>query len=65
MTREQAETAVDAIFEDLRGRKTLKWLFDENPESCAPIAYGISAIDRETQAEIRETWIGLMMSAAQ
>lgn len=64
MTREQAESAVDAIFADLRGRRTLKWLFDPEPENCGPIADGINVIDRETQADIRETWIGLVMTAS-
>ena len=63
MTREKAERAVDAIFKDLRRRRTLKWLFDAEPENCGPIADGINVIDRETQAEIRETWIGLVMAA--
>ena len=61
MTREQAERAVDQIFADLRDRRMLKWLFDANPESCGPIAPGIDVIDRETQNEIRETWIGILM----
>lgn len=65
MTREQAERAVDAIFEDLRDRRTLKWLFDPEPENCGPIAPGIEVIDRGVQAEIRETWIGLVMAASQ
>lgn len=65
MTREQAERAVDAIFADLRDRRTLKWLFDPEPENCGPIADGINVISRETQDEIRETWIGLVMAAAQ
>ena len=65
MTREQAEHAIDAIFANLRDRRTLKWLFDPYPENCGPIADGINVIDRETQAEIRETWIGIVMSASQ
>jgi len=65
MSREQAERAVDAIFDDLRGRRTLKWLFDPEPENCGPIADGINVIDRETQSEIRETWIGFVISASQ
>ncbi len=64
MTREQAERAVDAIFADLRGRRTLKWLFDAEPENCGPIADGINVIDRETQVEIREAWIGFVMTAS-
>lgn len=63
MTREQAERAVDAIFADLRDRRTLKHLFDAEPEYCGPIAPGINAISRETQEEIRETWIGLVLAA--
>lgn len=65
MTRKQAEHAVDAIFADLRGRRTLKWLFDPEPEGCGPIAPGINVIDRDVQAEIRETWIGIVMSETQ
>jgi hypothetical protein len=65
MTREQAERAVDNIFADLRDRRTLKWLFDPEPENCGPIAPGVDVIGREVQAEIRETWIGLVMAASQ
>lgn len=61
MTRDEAEQAVDAIFVDLRDRRFLKWLFDAEPENCGPIADGINVIDRETQNEIRETWIGILM----
>lgn len=63
MEREQAEAAVDAIFADLRGRRLLKWLFDADPENCGPIAPGIDVIDLETQDEIRETWIGILMTS--
>lgn len=64
MSREAAERAVDAIFEDLRDRRFLKWLFDANPERCGPIAPGINVLDREVQNEIRETWIGILMKTA-
>lgn len=66
MTREQAGAKVDAIFDDLRDRRFLKWLFSEDPEDAGPILHmrdgsPLMALDREVQDEIREAWIGLMM----
>lgn len=66
MTRKQAEAAIDAIFEDLRDRRFLKWLFDAEPESMGPILHDSSgtplmALNREVQADIREAWIGILM----
>lgn len=65
MTRKQAERAIDAIFADLRDRRTLKWLFDSDPENCGPIAKGINVISRTVQAEIREAWIAIVMEHGQ
>lgn len=64
MNREQAEHAVDRIFKDLRGRRVLKWLFDEDPENCGPIADDIDPISLEVQGEIREAWIAILISSA-
>lgn len=68
MTRAEAETAIDAIFEDLRDRKFLKWLFCEDPESAGPILHmrdglPLMPLDGEVQAEIREAWITILLRA--
>jgi len=44
--------AADAILADLRGRKLLKYLFDENPDHCGAYGYVDQPIDLETQREI-------------
>lgn len=66
MTREEAEAAVDAIFEDLRDRRFLKWLFCEDPESAGPILHerngdALMPLNSDVQNEIREAWIGILM----
>lgn len=67
ITREQAEAVVDAIFEDLRDRRFLKWLFCEEPENAGPILYDshgypLMPLDSEVQNEIREAWIAIVMA---
>lgn len=66
MTRDQAEIAVDAIFEDLRDRRFLKWLFAAEPERMGPILHErtgepLMALEREVQGEIRDAWIAILM----
>ena len=48
MTREQAETIVDAITKDILDRSGIG---DE-----------MEWIDDETRSEIRETWVGIVMN---
>lgn len=67
MSREQAEKLVDAIFEDLRDRRFLKWMFNEHGEKAGPILHNLHGeplmpLDLDVQAEIREAWITLAMS---
>jgi hypothetical protein len=62
MTSKTAEEeAVDAIFEDLRDRKLLKWLFCEDPDHTGPIMIDIHGkpirpLDSDVQDEIRREW---------
>jgi hypothetical protein len=68
MSREQAEKLVDAIFEDLRDRRFLKWLFNEDGERAGPILKSTNGedlmpLDVEVQDEIREAWIKLAMTS--
>lgn len=68
MTREEAEAKVDAIFEDLRDRRFLKWLFCEHPEHAGPILHNshgepLMPLDSEVQGEIREAWIAILMKS--
>ena len=55
------EQAVEAIFEDLRDRKFLKWLFCEEPEDAGPILHDaqgkpLMPLDRDVQDEISREW---------
>jgi len=62
MDRELAERAADAIFEDLRDRKFLKWLLAEDADSMGPILHErdgapLMPISEAVQAEMRREWI--------
>ena len=68
MERAEAEKAVDAIFEDLRDRRFLKWLFADQtyrrePGMIARFAGGdeLHELSADVQAEIREAWISILM----
>lgn len=60
MTEEQLDRAVDNIFEDLRDRRFLKWLFtpdvgrDEHLIAYFSDGDPLYAFDREVQQEIRD-----------
>ena len=67
-TREQADAAVDAIFEDLRDRRFLKWLFCANPDNAGAILHErtgepLMPLDTHVQSEIRDAWAKLIMAA--
>lgn len=69
MSREQVEACVDAIFEDLRDRRFLKWLFAEDPANMGPILHErdgtpLLPLDEEVQNEIREAWVKIIMDLA-
>jgi len=66
MERAEAEKAVDAIFEDLRDRRFLKWLFADpegGPGMIARFQDGeeLWPLDGEVQQEIREEWISILV----
>lgn len=66
MTREQAEAAVDAIFNDLRDRRFLKWLFAEEGARGVPIMHDhrgepLMPLNGEVQDDIRESWVSILM----
>jgi len=55
------EEAVEAVFEDLRDRKFLKWLFCEDPDRAGPIMIDrhgkpLMPLDSDVQDEIRREW---------
>jgi hypothetical protein len=69
MERAEAEKCVDAIFEDLRDRRFLKWLFAEHPEAMGPILHDrdgtpLMPLDRAVQSEMREAWIAILMKSS-
>ena len=66
MTREEAERLVDAIFDDLRDRRLLKWLFNPTGKDAGPILHdmhgeALMPLDVDVQDEIRQDWIKLAM----
>ena len=69
MTQEEADAAVDFIFDDLRNRKFLKWIFMEDPgEASRRIAQFVGGgdvfvLDKDIQAEIRKIWAQLIIKA--
>jgi hypothetical protein len=68
MSREDAERKVDAIFEDLRDRRLLKWLFSDDPEGMGALwkyqdGRDQYALDLSVQGEIRDAWIAILMTA--
>lgn len=54
-SKELAEKAVDAIFDDLRDRRFLKWIFKEE-ESVIGDFLRLKSLDLEVQEEIRQAW---------
>ena len=56
---EIASKAVDAIFDDLRDRRFLKWLFKEE-ETVIGDFVGLRSLDLEVQMEIRQSWIKII-----
>lgn len=62
---EKAEAAVAKIFEDLRDRRFLKWLFKEDvdAEHCIQRDGAAYALDKDVQDEIAATWAGICATA--
>jgi len=56
MADPRAEAAVDEIVADLRQRKILKWLFDEDPDNAGELWPGVRAIDATTQDDMFDGW---------
>lgn len=56
MADERAKAAVDEIVADIRDRKILKWLFNEDPDNAGELWPGVYAISADVQTEIFETW---------
>lgn len=66
MDRDKAEAIADAIFEDLRDRKFLKWLLAEDADSMGPILHDdtgapLMPISEAVQEEIRSKWIEILV----
>jgi hypothetical protein len=52
-----AQAIVDAIYKDLRQRKLLKLLWDEDGRDAGMIAREVYPMDKEVQEDIRQRWI--------
>ena len=68
MTDEKATEIVDKIFDDLRNRKFLKWLFCDHPEDAGAILLDedgvpLMPLDSSVQNEIRESWKFIIQDA--
>jgi hypothetical protein len=50
------EALVADLFKDIRGRRFLKWIFDEYEPGKRICAAGCRGIDADAQEEIREAW---------
>jgi hypothetical protein len=66
MTPDEADEIIDALFEDLRGRRFLKWLFCAEPERLWPILHDnrgepLMALDRDVQNEIKAAWKKILL----
>ncbi len=62
----EAEAVVDEIFEDLRDRSFLKWMFDRRGSDCfigKLNGDSLHGLDLEVQVEIRKAW-GLIIQRA-
>lgn len=59
--------AVDKIFKDLRGRRFLKWIFDERGEECWIGRFDdgdlLTGLDLEVQSQIKAKWQVLIAKA--
>jgi hypothetical protein len=65
MTSESvSEQCVDAMLDNLRDRRLLKYLFDENPIACGPYGYVERPLDLETQREICRTLAKIALAKA-
>jgi hypothetical protein len=60
-----AEGCVDAIFEDIRDRRFLKWLFNQDGDGLIGYLNGqpLTSLDLEVQGEIRAAWEGIVKMA--
>lgn len=61
---EVVDAGREAILENLRDRRLLKWLFAEDPENHGAIGYVDGPIDADTQKECAESLVRAALSAA-
>jgi hypothetical protein len=59
-----AEAIVDALFEDLRDRHFLKWLFSEQPTLIGRLEGAeLRSLDADVQQEIRDAWVNIIAAS--
>lgn len=66
MTPEEAEKAVSLIFEDLRDRRMLKWIFSERPTLIGSLnGEEFRSLDTYVLDEIKASWAAILTSVPQ
>jgi hypothetical protein len=62
-----ANSIVEAIFDDLRDRRFLKWLFDKQGDKVLIGVFRdgetLTGLDLEVQDDIKEAWRGIIVAA--
>lgn len=64
MSEKRARQIVEDIFEDLRDRRFLKWLFDERGEDCFIGFLGgdrLTGLALDTQKSIADAWVRILI----
>lgn len=64
LSEERVEAGREAILENLRDRRLLKWLFAEDPDNHGAIGYVDGPIDAETQNECAGSLARAALTAA-
>lgn len=59
---EIAKAIVDEIYSDLRKRRLLKLLWDEDGRAAGMIAREVYPMDLETQADIHKEWMSIVVA---
>lgn len=62
MDKKNAQDAVDLIFQDLRDRRMLKWIFSEYPILIGQLnGEEFRSLDEQVLTEIRSSWVDILL----